>query len=119
LADLEAKLSSLDPARPKIIAFESIYSMDGDVAPLAEICELARRYCALTYLDEVHAVGMYGPNGAGIAEREGVADAIDIVEGTLAKAFGLMGGYVAARLRTIDAIRCFAPGFIFTTSSHR
>ena len=116
LVDLENMLREYAPEEPKIIAFESVYSMDGDFAPIGEICELAQHYNALTYLDEVHAVGLYGPRGAGVAEQDGVMDQVDIIEGTLAKGFGLMGGYVAATANVMDAIRSYAAGFIFTTS---
>ena len=113
---LRELLSADDPLAPKIIAFESIYSMDGDFSPISAICDLADEFGALTYLDEVHAVGMYGAHGAGVCEREGLMDRIDIINGTLAKAYGVMGGYIAASSKMCDAIRSYAPGFIFTTS---
>ncbi len=116
LDHLRELLEADDPAAPKLIAFESIYSMDGDFGPIEALCDLADEFGALTYIDEVHAVGMYGPRGAGVAERDGLMDRIDIINGTLAKAYGVMGGYIAASEKMCDAIRSYAPGFIFTTS---
>jgi 5-aminolevulinate synthase len=116
MAHLRQLLEAVEPGRPVVIAFESIYSMDGDFGPIKDICDLADEFGALTYIDEVHAVGMYGPRGGGVSERDGLAGRIDIINGTLAKAYGVMGGYIATSAKMVDAIRSFAPGFIFTTS---
>jgi 5-aminolevulinate synthase len=114
--DLRRKLQAIDPRRPKLLAFESVYSMDGDIAPIADFCDLAEEFGAMTYIDEVHAVGLYGPRGGGVTEREGLSHRLDVIEGTLAKGFGIMGGYIAASAATCDFIRSFASGFIFSTS---